>query len=131
MSKRCYIGYGVPQGSVLGPLCYVILTNDLVKQLKYCHSIIFADDTTIYISGKNTKFLRNKLLEDLNAIQRYFDTNRLTLNKDKTQFMIVKPKNVVVPNNFNLEIGGVKLQLVQYSKFLGVIIDEQLNWNTR
>ena len=73
--------YGTPQGSCLGPLLFTIFTNDLHK---HCKSILFADDTTIYKSHRNLKYLSWCLEYELNILSQWFSNNKLTLNIDKT-----------------------------------------------
>ena len=63
LSDKYLIKYGTPQGSVLGPLMYIILANDLTKSLKFCSGVTFPEDTTIYASGNNLKFLYKKVNE--------------------------------------------------------------------
>jgi hypothetical protein len=129
LSEECNIDFGTPQGSVLGPLLYIILTNDMPKCLKFCNSVIFADDTTIFISGKNLRFLYRKLNEDLKRINNWFDSNLLTLNVEKSNYILFKTINKRVNYNGKVEIGGKEIKKVTNVKFLGVFLDEHLNWN--
>ena len=78
------IDYGTPQGSCLGPLIFIIFTNDLYRQLQYCKSLLFADDTTIYKSHRHLNYLTWCIEEDLNRLTQWFRINKLTLNLDKT-----------------------------------------------
>ena len=77
--------YGTLQGSCLGPLLFTIFTNDLHKHLEHCKSILFADDTTIYKSHRNLKYLSWCLEQDLNILYQWFSNNKLTLNIQKKQ----------------------------------------------
>ena len=78
------ITYGTPQGSCLGPLLFLIFTNDLHKQLDHCSSILFADDTTLYKSHRNLRYLQWCVQDDMNRVMDYFRVNKLTLNLNKT-----------------------------------------------
>ena len=78
------IKYGTPQGSCLGPLIFIIFTNDLHKQLQHCNSILFADDTTLYKSRRNLQYLNWCVEDDMERIVKWFQVNKLTLNIEKT-----------------------------------------------
>lgn len=129
LSEEYEITYGTPQGSVLGPLMYIILANDLVKSLKFCSCITFADDTTLYASGNNLKYLYKKVNADLEKLGDWFASNSLTLNADKTKFIIFKPKRKQIGYNGIIKLAGKKIERVKHIKFLGVMIDESLEWN--
>ena len=78
---------GVAQGSLLGVLLFQLIINDLHRVLKFCSSILYADDTTIYVIGKNCLFLEKKLQSDLNRVSMWLKANSLSLNITKTKFM--------------------------------------------
>ena len=84
--------YGTPQGSVLGPLIFLIFNNDLHLHLSYSNCILFADDTTIYSSHKNLQHLTWCIREDLMTLCDWFKANKLTLNLDKSVAMIFSNK---------------------------------------
>ncbi len=75
---------GVLQGSVLGPLLFIIYTNDLPNALKHTHAILFADDTTIYMKSNNLNKLYDHVNLDLNALDLWFKTNKFSLNISNT-----------------------------------------------
>ena len=126
----CYpADFGTPQGSVLGPLLYIILANDLPKSLKFSNCIMFADDTTIYASGKNPKLIYKKINEDLKKLSQWFDYNSLSLNVDKSYYMVFRCKNRKLDYQEKVIIGGKEVQKVANIKFLGVHLDEHLDWN--
>ena len=70
------IKFGTPQGSCLGPLIFIIFTNDLHKQLQHCNSILFADDTTLYKSHRNLKYLNWCIEDDMETIVKWFQVNK-------------------------------------------------------
>ena len=84
--------YGTPQGSCLGPLLFLIFCNDLHLHLSLCSSILFADDTTIYKSHENLRYLKWCMEEDLRIISDWLNANKLTLNLNKT-VSILFPKS--------------------------------------
>ena len=84
------ITYGAPQGSCLGPLIYLIFSNDLALHLEHCNSIMFADDTTLYQTHKSLRYLKWCLQEDMETLTDWFKANKLTLNLDKTACVLYK-----------------------------------------
>ena len=130
LSEKFKVNFGTPQGSVLGPLLYIVLSNDLPKCLKFCRAVMFADDTTIYVSGNYVRFLYKKINEDLKKLTQWFRDNSLSLNSEKTSYILFK--NVNRNPNFegNIYIGSKTINKVSHTKFLGVNIDEHLSWNT-
>ena len=112
------INFGMPQGSCLGPLIFLIFVNDLHLQLEMMSCIQFADDTTLLFSHKNLKYLRYNVESDLEIVHDWFHANKLTLNLDKTALMLFGKNN----NSVDLEItlGGVTIPRVHATKFLGV-----------
>ena len=87
------VSYGTPQGSCLGPLIFLIFTNDLHRHLVYSSSILFADDTTLYKTHRNLVYLKWCLEDDLCTLNDWFAANKLTLNLDKTVCMLFHKNN--------------------------------------
>ena len=122
------IDCGVPQGSILGPLLFIIYINDLSSVSEILTAILFADDTTLIDSHKNLNTLVTRFNEELIHIVQWLNANRLSLNIDKTNFMIFKPRNKN-DDKPNIMINGSQIDQVNKAKFLGVIIDCNLKWN--
>ena len=121
------VTYGIPQGSCLGPLCFLIFCNDLPLNLLYCSSILFADDTTVYKSHSNIRYLEWQVSEELKHLLDWFRANKLTLNLDKScciLFSIGKKD----PESFSINVDNVSIPVTDCTKFLGVWIDKTLNW---
>ena len=120
---------GVPQGSVLGPLLFIIYTNDLPNCLKLSKTILFADDTTMYLSSNNLTYLYNNINEELDSLKDWFRANKLSLNVSKTNYVIFNNKNIIIPDQLKLKIGDELIELKNTVKFLGIYIDSKLDWH--
>jgi len=124
------ISFGVPQGSVLGPLLFLLYINDIgnIPNIN-CLPNLFADDANIFIHGKNYEDLNVTCQNTLNLIVNWISANRLTLNIDKTCYMLFSPAlSEPSPNNFQLTISNSCIKKVENTKFLGVWLDSRLNW---
>ena len=118
---------GVPQGSILGPLLFLIYINDLANICKHTMPIFFADDFNLFINGKDASKIELELNEELSNIVSWLKINKLSLNVNKTQFMIFSRKQNQI-ENIVIRIEGQIIDHVTQTKFLGVIIDEKLTW---
>ena len=120
---------GVPQGSVLGPLLFIIYTNDLPNALRYCRCVLFADDTTLYYSSRDLATAVRNITTDLENLTEWFKSNKLSLNIAKTNFMLFSKKHPK-PNDdaINLSLANETINKVNSTKFLGMMIDDKLNW---
>lgn len=128
-SRYGNIKCGVPQGSVLGPLLYLIYVNDIVNVSPNLFPILFADDTNIFLEGNNIDNVVDNMNLELNKLMDWTIANKLSLNVDKTNYMIFSMKGKRAKPNRNLYINNRQLKRVEYTKFLGVIIDDKLSWN--
>ena len=124
------ISCGVPQGSVLGPLLFLIYINDLSCSIKYSTVYHFADDTNLLCINKSLKSLCNKINYDLKKLTDWLNGNRISLNTDKTEFVIFrKPRKKINFNNVKIKLNGKRLSPSSHIKYLGILIDENLSWN--
>jgi hypothetical protein len=120
---------GVPQGSVLGPLLFIVYTNDLPNCLNYSKTILFADDTTLYLSSPDIKYLYRNVNIDLEFLAEWFRANKLSLNVSKTHLVVFKQSHMKIPNNLNINIDNQTIERKNVVKFLGIYIDSKLEWH--
>jgi hypothetical protein len=126
LSVKC----GVPQGSILGPLLFLIYINDIINASDLAKCIIFADDTNLFFKHKNLSTLYNIINVELNKISDWFKLNKLSLNVKKTSYILFQSGNKKINNaGLTISIDGITIEQADNTKFLGVIINSKLNWN--
>ena len=124
------IHYGVPQGSILGPLLFTVYINDVINNIDQCTIHVYADDTVLYFSHKNVTIIENTLNTQLKHIYKWMCSNNLSLNFDKTESLLIGSRNMLNKRNaLKLIIQGKCIQPQESVKYLGVIIDQQLKWD--
>ncbi|CAH0549695.1 unnamed protein product [Brassicogethes aeneus] len=131
-SNPVFVNYGVPQGTVLGPLLFLLYVNDIVKVVKHCQIELFADDTMVYVSGTDVKHMEKILNHDLDCIFKWLCNNNLSINTDKTKFCLFGRKsklNLNALNNVSIVINNINIMPVNQIKYLGVIFDNELNFH--
>ena len=122
------INTGVPQGSILGPLLFLIYINDLPSAANL-KCVSFADDSNLLIQGENLKELTLTLSKELEGVNDFFKANQLKLNAKKTKMVFFRKKSLPHDHQqMNVFLDGVKLSHDEDAEFLGTIIDGTLNW---
>ena len=119
---------GVPQGSILGPLLFLIYINDMHNAIKNSSVYNFADDTNLLFSHKNQNTLRKILNKDLKSLYEWLCANRLSLNVAKTEFMVFRPPRKSLSDRIVLTLNKTKIFESTKIRYLGIILDPRLTW---
>ena len=129
-SNKYSVRHGTAQGSCLGPLLFNVFCNDIYTSITHCDLILFADDTTMYASHRNSNYLSYIIQEDLNNLTTWFKLNSLTLNIQKSSAMEFLPEHNQPTNTYlTIKIEDSNLCITNTTKFLGVTIDNDLSWH--
>ena len=134
LSSTSEVIHGVPQGSILGPLLFLIFINDLPLYLENKTSTIdlYADDTTIYYSSSDTLMLERNLQKSLDCLQIWCRENGMILNTDKTKVMLITSRQKRMNLNnavLNLQYNDIDITITTCDKILGIHVDNNLTWN--
>lgn len=132
-SEYISVKFGVPQGTVLGPVLFTIYMNDILTKNTVGKIVSFADDTAIHYSSENWASLKLIAEQDLKQIKTYFDSKILTINYEKTFFLPITSLSCNLPSYTELIIKtqskDVLIRMAEKVKYLGIIIDSHLRWN--
>jgi len=124
------IRIGVPQGSVLGPKSFLVFINDIFELVLKGRIQLFADDAVIFYNADSFEELQNFMQSDLNLLYEWFYNNKLSMNIDKTKYVIFKQQGKSVPD-FHLTLGPKFIERVKEIIYLGLHLQENLKWNAQ
>lgn len=124
-----YVNAGVPQGSALSCVLFTIFINDLSQFSGDCTCNLYADDAVIYCHDSNNARIQQKLQNSVLNVSEWYNGNRLALNAQKCEVMVLKTKRSNASDNLDIVLNDVHLNQVKCSKYLGLNIDHNLSWN--
>jgi len=137
LSKIESIEVGVPQGSVLGPLLFIIFVNDFFALNIMSWLVMFADDTTTLHSAQNLEELIRTVENDMKLICEWLENNQLIINREKTYAMHFPPSSHITkqiieprPENLTIKVNDHYVDFVSETRVLGVILDSKLNFES-
>ena len=129
LSKPKNVTIGIPQGGVLGPVLFLLFINDITQNVNKGTCNIFADDVAIYCNGSDVSEVELKLQLCINEIDEWYNNNRLKINADKTNVILISSHAKHVRKELNVNLRGTKLKQVDSVRYLGLIIDSKLRWD--
>ena len=129
-SDQLPVTCSVPQGSVLGPLFFLVFINDLDRALTNCNLKLYADDSVIYVSGLDVNDAVAQLQTNLDKFSKWCRVNKLTINTKKPKLMVFGSRSKVKrAKNIKIKLAGDRLKKVPTYKYLGLVLDSTLNYN--
>lgn len=126
-SSPQHVTYGVPQGSILGPLLFLIYVNDMSTSVS-CDLFLYADDSALMVSGKSVRDIESQLCKELHSMSEWLVSNKLSLHLGKTESILFgSKKKLKSRKNMNIVCNGNVIVAKDSVKYLGAIIDQDMS----
>ena len=130
MSDTMSVNIGAPQGSILGPILFLIYINDISQHVLNGACNLYADDVVIYVHGTNVEEVNSKLQQCIDTVNDWYLKNKLTINTSKSNVMVISSRPKTDHKlSLSILVGNNKLPQVTHVKYLGIIIDNNLPWH--
>ena len=132
LSPLSEVEFGVPQGSILGPMLFLLFINDISESVKHCQLSLYANDTCLYVSSLDPYHIEKCINQDLKTIASWLSANNLILNASKTEYIMIGSRKKLKDFHdcgVKFHINGNYLNEVYHCKYLGVVLDPNLTWN--
>ena len=131
-SSKLTIKSGVPQGSILGPLLFILYINDISLHLQNSSIDLYADDSTLYAYGDSNREIESKIQTNISSVLNWCSTNNMALHPGKTKCMLLgSPHKLKHINELSIYINDIKIENVSVQRLLGVYIDQNLTWDVQ
>ena len=129
VSEKSNVSIGVPQGSVLGPILFMLFVNDISQNCNVGVCNLYADDTIVYCDATTVSDVERKLQACVSQLNDWYVNNKLSVNTSKSEVMLISSKRRCFADHLDIVIDGINLKYVECANYLGMSIDNVLSWN--